>query len=323
MLRMFRGPGRPLRADRRLVRRPDGDRLRPGRTAGGRGGSFRCAERACAARTGQQVSAEAGSVRSATSSARGWSTCRPHHRGRSRSPDVTLAYYDHVLVRDEAGWWFEALVETTPTGRGSREPWSTSGALGPRRGADRGSLCLRRVRCRPRTARATGPPSRPRSTTWRPATSSRPTSADVSRPSSPVTRSTCSAPASSGSPRRTPPSSAQPGGCDRQPLAGALPAPHGSPTCGPRRSRAPRRSTSTSTSSSHSAKDRAENVMIVDLMRNDLGRVCVPGSVRVEAIARAERRTGVWHLVSDVVGHAGARCGRRRLCCGRPSRPAR
>ncbi|MEJ7630613.1 MAG: aminodeoxychorismate synthase component I [Nocardioidaceae bacterium] len=51
-----------------------------------------------------------------------------------------------------------------------------------------------------------------------------------------------------------------------------------------------------------SAKDRAENVMIVDLMRNDLGRVCVPGSVRVEDIARAERRTGVWHLVSDVVG---------------------
>jgi para-aminobenzoate synthetase/4-amino-4-deoxychorismate lyase len=42
--------------------------------------------------------------------------------------------------------------------------------------------------------------------------------------------------------------------------------------------------------------------MIVDLMRNDLGRVCIPGSVRVEAIARAEQRTGVWHLVSDVVG---------------------
>lgn len=51
-----------------------------------------------------------------------------------------------------------------------------------------------------------------------------------------------------------------------------------------------------------SAKDRAENVMIVDLMRNDLGRVCEPGSVRVPAIARAERHS-VWHLVSDVVGH--------------------
>ena len=51
-----------------------------------------------------------------------------------------------------------------------------------------------------------------------------------------------------------------------------------------------------------STKDRAENVMIVDLMRNDLGRVCEPGSVRVPAIARAERHS-VWHLVSDVVGH--------------------
>ena len=51
-----------------------------------------------------------------------------------------------------------------------------------------------------------------------------------------------------------------------------------------------------------SAKDRAENVMIVDLMRNDLGRVCVPGSVEVGDIARAEQHTGVWHLVSDVVG---------------------
>ncbi|MGA9716451.1 MAG: chorismate-binding protein, partial [Aeromicrobium sp.] len=53
-----------------------------------------------------------------------------------------------------------------------------------------------------------------------------------------------------------------------------------------------------------SSKDRAENIMIVDLMRNDLGRVSVPGSVRVPAITRAERHA-VWHLVSDVVGHLG------------------
>ncbi len=53
-----------------------------------------------------------------------------------------------------------------------------------------------------------------------------------------------------------------------------------------------------------SAKNRAENVMIVDLMRNDLGRVSVPGSVRVPAMTRAERHS-VWHLVSDVVSHVG------------------
>jgi para-aminobenzoate synthetase/4-amino-4-deoxychorismate lyase len=55
---------------------------------------------------------------------------------------------------------------------------------------------------------------------------------------------------------------------------------------------------------SASAKDRAENVMIVDLMRNDLGRVCTPGSVQAPALVRAERHA-VWHLVSDVVGHLG------------------
>ena len=53
-----------------------------------------------------------------------------------------------------------------------------------------------------------------------------------------------------------------------------------------------------------SGKDRAENVMIVDLMRNDLGRVATPGSVRVPAMVRPERHA-VWHLVSDVVGHVG------------------
>jgi para-aminobenzoate synthetase/4-amino-4-deoxychorismate lyase len=51
-----------------------------------------------------------------------------------------------------------------------------------------------------------------------------------------------------------------------------------------------------------SAKDRAENTMIVDLMRNDLGRVCVPGSIAVTALAQARPHTGVWHLVSEVEG---------------------
>ncbi len=51
-----------------------------------------------------------------------------------------------------------------------------------------------------------------------------------------------------------------------------------------------------------SEKDRAENVMIVDLVRNDLGRVCVPGSIHVDALAQARAHTGVWHLVSEVSG---------------------
>jgi para-aminobenzoate synthetase/4-amino-4-deoxychorismate lyase len=51
-----------------------------------------------------------------------------------------------------------------------------------------------------------------------------------------------------------------------------------------------------------SVKDQAENVMIVDLMRNDLSRVCVPGSVAVPALLRAQAHPGVWHLVSDVRG---------------------
>jgi para-aminobenzoate synthetase/4-amino-4-deoxychorismate lyase len=51
-----------------------------------------------------------------------------------------------------------------------------------------------------------------------------------------------------------------------------------------------------------SAKDRAENVMIVDLVRNDLGRVCLPGSIRVDTLQQARAHTGVWHLVSEVSG---------------------
>lgn len=51
-----------------------------------------------------------------------------------------------------------------------------------------------------------------------------------------------------------------------------------------------------------SGKDRAENVMIVDLVRNDLARVCTPESVQVEALCRLERYRYVQHLVSIVAG---------------------
>jgi len=55
------------------------------------------------------------------------------------------------------------------------------------------------------------------------------------------------------------------------------------------------------------AKDRAENVMITDLVRNDLGRVCRYGSVEVPSLCRVEHHPGLVHLVSTVRG---------RLCPG-------
>ncbi len=49
-----------------------------------------------------------------------------------------------------------------------------------------------------------------------------------------------------------------------------------------------------------SEKERAENIMIVDLLRNDLGRLAAPGKVQVEALCEAEAYPGLWQMVSSI-----------------------
>jgi anthranilate synthase component I len=58
-----------------------------------------------------------------------------------------------------------------------------------------------------------------------------------------------------------------------------------------------------------SEKDRAEHVMLVDLGRNDLSRVCLPGTVRVGRFLEPERYSHVTHLVSEVAGELRPECG--------------
>lgn len=55
-----------------------------------------------------------------------------------------------------------------------------------------------------------------------------------------------------------------------------------------------------------SAKDRAENVMIVDMLRNDMARVAAPGSVRVERLFEVERYSTVWQMTSTIAARTQA-----------------
>jgi para-aminobenzoate synthetase component 1 len=68
------------------------------------------------------------------------------------------------------------------------------------------------------------------------------------------------------------------------------------------RGRTPTEDSSLKSELLNSEKDRAENIMIVDLLRNDLGRICEFGSIQVEKLCELEEHPTLFHLVSTIAG---------------------
>ena len=76
-----------------------------------------------------------------------------------------------------------------------------------------------------------------------------------------------------------------------------------------RRGRSPEEDTKLSEEMLSDPKERAEHVMLIDLARNDIGRVADPGSIRLPTKMQVERYSHVMHIVSEVTGEVAARHG--------------
>ena len=224
-------------------------------------------------------------------------------------PDFHLAYYDNVLRRDVAGrWWFEALVTD-----------ARQAELDARRHR------LARLLDRPRANRLRSPPPAPLTLTAAAAEHhldavaacrARIAAGEIFQANICLRLQTHFTGTAAELLRRA-------GETIAPPYAAAFDTPRGSIaslspelflrrrgdllTTAPIKGTAPRdpdpiKARRARAGLQASAKDAAEHVMIVDLMRNDLGRVCAYGSIRAPRRPTAEPHPGLWHLVSRVQG---------------------